>query len=97
MKNEFGDLHTPTRRDLYTIAPIVRASWFRWNGPQRANHNVDHTSSHPSSDEFGQPADVAAQPRVGLLPKRGTGPRGSDPSGFVASWKDLKFLEQIIS
>ena len=82
------------RRDLYTNTPIVRTSQFEWNGSLRANHNVDHTSSNPSPDEFGQPANVAAQPRLGLLPKRGPGPGGSNPSCFVASWKNLKFLGQ---
>ena len=56
------------------------------------NHNVDHTSSNPTPDELGQPADLAAQPRLGLLPEWGPGPGGSNPSSLVASRKNLKFL-----
>jgi hypothetical protein len=38
---------------------------------------------------------LAAQPGLGLLPKWGPGPSGSNPSSFVASWKNLKKLAQV--
>ena len=60
------------------------------NEAWRASQNADHTSRSPSIVEFGQPADVPAQPNLGLLPERGPGAGRGNPAGIVASWKNLK-------
>jgi len=75
---------------LYTITPIVRARVFESNEAWRASQNADHTSRSHSVVEFGQPADVAAQPNLGLLPERGPGAGSGNPARAVASWKNLK-------
>ena len=55
-----------------------------------ASQNADHTSRSPTVVEFGQPADVAAQPNLGLLPERGPGAGSGNPARIIASWKNLK-------
>ena len=83
--------HTKWQRELYTITPIVRARLFESNEAWRASQNADHTARRPSVVEFGQPADVAAQPKLGLLPERGPGAGSGTPARIVASWKNLRF------
>jgi hypothetical protein len=64
-------------------------------GDPRANQYADSTSSDPSLDEFGQPANVAAQPKLGLLSEWGSGSGRNNPARIVASWKNLKSLRQL--
>ena len=46
----------------------------------RANYYADNTSANPGVIESGQSANVAAQPRLGILPKRWAGlGRGNSP------------------
>lgn len=60
----------------------------------RTQH-ADHSSSGCSSlDEFGQLADLAAQPKLGLLPEQWLRPGCLGASRVVASWKNLKSLAQ---
>jgi hypothetical protein len=61
-------------------------------GQRRAKLYADNTSSHPSVDEFGQLADVAAQPELGLLSERRSGLGRGGPSRTVASRQSLKLL-----
>ena len=61
-------------------------------GERRANQYADNTFSGPSLDECGQPANVAAQPKLGLLSEWGSGRGRNSPSRIVASWKNLKLL-----
>lgn len=82
--------HTLTQCNLYRVTSIVGTHVFESNGPRRANQYADHTSGSPALDELGQPADLAAQPRLGILPERGPGPGRRNPTRFVASWKNLK-------
>ena len=82
--------HTKWQRELYTITPIVRARVFESNEAWRASQNADHTSRSPSVVEFGQPADVAAQPKLGLLPERRPRAGSGNPARIVASRKNLK-------
>jgi hypothetical protein len=84
--------HTLTQRNLYRLTSIVETNVFESNGPRRANQNVDHTSGNPALDEFGQPADLAAQPKLGVLPEWGLGPGRRHPTRFVTSWKNLKLV-----
>jgi hypothetical protein len=51
---------------------------------------ANNTSSDPSSDEFRQPANVAAQPQLGLLSKQRSRLSCINPPGAVASRKSLK-------
>jgi hypothetical protein len=64
-------------------------------GDRRANQYADSTSSSPSLDECGQPANVAAQPKLGLLSEWGFGSGRNNPTRIVASWKNLKSLPQL--
>src|SRR5271169_247325 len=89
--------HTLTQCNLYRVASIVGTHVFESNGPRRANQNADHTSSNPALDELGQPADLAAQPRLGILPERGPGPGRRNPTRFVTSWKNLKLPAELKS
>jgi hypothetical protein len=59
---------------------------------RRANQYGDNTSSGPSLDECGQPANVATQPKLGLLSEWRAGRGRDSPSRIVASWKNLKLL-----
>ena len=82
--------HTKWQRELYPITPIVRARVFESNEAGRASQNANHTSRSPFVVEFGQPANVAAQPKLGLLPERGPRAGSGNPARIVASWKNLK-------
>jgi hypothetical protein len=85
---------TLMQRDLYRVTSIVRTAVFQSNGPRRANQNADHSSGNFAPDEFGQPADVATQPRLGILPKRRPGIGRHNPARFVTTWKDLRSLSR---
>jgi hypothetical protein len=61
-------------------------------GERRANLYADNTSSGPSLDECGQPANLAAQPKLGLLSEWRSGRGRNSPSRIVASWKNLKLF-----
>ena len=61
-------------------------------GDRRTNQYADNTFSGPSIDECGQPANLAAQPKLGLLSEWGSGRGRDSPSRIVASWKNLKLL-----
>jgi hypothetical protein len=84
--------HTLTQRNLYRLTSIVETNVFESNGPRRANQNADYTSGNPALDEFGQPADLAAQPKLGVLPEWGLGPGRCRPTRFVTPWKNLKLV-----
>jgi len=87
--------HTLTQRNLYRLTSIVETNVFESNGPRRAKQNADRTSGNPALDELGQPADLAAQPKLGVLPEWGLEPCGRNPSRFVTSWKNLKLLAHL--
>jgi len=60
-------------------------------GNRGRTQHADHSSSGCSSlDESGQLADLAAQPKLGVLPEQWYRPGCLGPSRFVASWKNLK-------
>ena len=82
--------HTLTQFGHYRLASIVGSTGFEFNGRRRANQNADHTSGNSAPDEFGQPADVAAQPGLGLLPERRPGLGRRNSGRFITSWKNLK-------
>jgi hypothetical protein len=84
--------HTQLDRDRYTITRIVRARCFESNETWRARQNADPTSRHPASAELGQPAIVAAQPELGLLPKRRLGPGGDHFARFITARKNLTLV-----
>jgi hypothetical protein len=63
-------------------------------GRRGQTQHADHSSSGCSLDEFGQLADLAAQPKLGLLPERWSRPGCLGPSRVVASRKNLKSLAQ---
>jgi hypothetical protein len=56
------------------------------------NQHADHTSGNSSLVESGQSADVAAQPKLGLLSERGARLRCNCSAGIAASWESLKAL-----
>jgi hypothetical protein len=56
------------------------------------NQHADHTAGHSSFVEFRQSADVAAQPKLGLLSERGARLGSNCGAGVVASWESLKAL-----
>jgi hypothetical protein len=82
--------HTLPQFINYRLTSMVRMMGFEFNGRRRANQNADYTSRNSSPDEFGQPADVAAQPRLGLLPERRPGLGRRNSGRFITSWKNLK-------
>ena len=89
--------HTLPQFINYRLTSMVGTTGFEFNGRRRANQNADHTSGNPALDEFGQPADLAAQPRLGILPERGLGPCRRNSSRFITSWKNLKLLADLKS
>jgi hypothetical protein len=56
------------------------------------NQHADHTSGYSSPVESGQSADVAAQPKLGLLSERGARLGCNCSAGIVASWESLNAL-----
>lgn len=56
------------------------------------NQHADHTSGYSSLVESRQSADVAAQPKLGLLSERRARLGGNCGAGIVASWESLKAL-----
>ena len=54
------------------------------------NQHADRTSGYSSLVESRQSADVAAQPKLGLLSERGARLGCNCAAGIVASWKRLK-------
>jgi hypothetical protein len=60
------------------------------NGRRRAKQYADNTSSGPSLVKFGEPANMAAQPKLGLLPERRLGRGRNSASRTFASWKNLE-------
>jgi len=56
------------------------------------NQHADHTAGHSSLVEFRQSADVAAQPKLGLLSERGARLGSNCAAGVVASGESLKAL-----
>ena len=82
--------HTLLQFRNYRLTSMVGTIDFAFNGRRRANQNADHTSCNSALDEFGQPADLAAQPRLGLLPERRPGLGRRNSGRFVTSWKNLE-------
>jgi hypothetical protein len=54
------------------------------------NQHAARTSGYSSLVESRQSADVAAQPKLGLLSEWGSGSGRNNPARIVASWKNLK-------
>jgi|SRR5271155_983859 len=82
--------HTLPQISNYRLTSIAGTIGFEFNSRRRAHQNADHTSGNSAPDEFGQLADVAAQPRVGLLPERRPGLGRRNTGRFVTSWKNLR-------
>ena len=59
-----------------------------WRGGN--NQHADHTSGYSCVVESRQSADVAAQPKLGLLSERGARLGCNCAAGIGASWKRLK-------